>query len=288
MNKIVYAVISIVTSGFAYCDWSYDVADRKWKDGNLELDSKELVKSIRHMNQDPIEVINKMIDVQEGINPIRSMKSYDWNARADNGTLLELRDHLVKQGHFGIILISPEAAPMTGGGRYFKFRVETTEPRSYFNPSTELKMLSDAYALTLQEKVRDLFFPGLMSRLGDDEFSCRHRAQYDAIKSRMNVDAQYLVLDIRNGEYVTEEFDVNNWSIRIKARPLRPEQMRNGLQPEIDGKSYSDTEKKIFIYAEARKGRVKISTIFPGNKWDTIPNGKQVLPPTGNKNINGI
>ena len=161
-------------------------------------------------------------------------------------------------------------------------------PRSYFNPSTELKMLSDAYALTLQEKIRDLFFPGLMSRLGDDEFSRRHKAQHDAIKSRMNVDAQYLILDVRNGEYVMEEFDVNKWSIRIKASPLRPEQMRNGLQPEIDGKSYSDTEKKIFIYAEARNGRVKISTIFPGNKWDTIPNGKQALPPASDKNITGI
>lgn len=113
-------------------------------------------------------------------------------------------------------------------------------------------MLSDAYALTLQEKVRDLFFPGLVSRLGDDEFSRKHRAQYDAIKSRMNVDAQYLVLDIRNGEYVTEEFDVNNWSIRIKARPLRPEQMRNGLQPETDEKSYSDTEKRS-LYMQKRE-----------------------------------
>lgn len=287
-RKFACLAIGVVTSNFAYCDWSYDSTERKWKDGDSVLDSKELVKSILNMNQDPIEVINKMIDVQEGISPIRSMRSYNWLERIDNRTLSELRNHLVEQGHFGIILISPETAAKTGSGRYYTFRVETTEPRSYFNPSTELKTLSNAYALTLQEKVKDLFFPGLMSRLGDDEFSRRHKEQYDSIKSRMNVDAQYLVLDVRNGEYVMEEFDINNWSIRIKARPLRPEQTRNGLQPATDGKSYSDTEKKIFIYAEARNGVVKISTIFPGNKWDTIPNGRQNLPLASDKNINGI
>lgn len=237
-----------------------------------------------------------MINLQEGI-PLAGQDDatkYNFGARIDNLTLMVLRDHIVNNGHYGYIPFIPnDPARIRVSHRQFTtaYRLEINEPRSYFNPTPELSALAHEYSNIIKDRLSDLFFPGVVSKtLALDPV---HTNCYVRLISKMREEAEFLILDVRNGEYLAEEMDfLNNargQTIRIKAKPLRGDQMRNGLQPDnSNGINYHDANKRIFLYVVVEEGKVVIKTIFPGNSWHPIPSGFQIDPPLVTLNVVGI
>lgn len=85
------------------------------------------------------------------------------------------------------------------------------------------------------------------------------------------------ILDIRNGVYIAEEIDYkqDQRTIRITARPVDLNgQMRNGLQPNTAGTSYTSVDKRICLYIQVCNGKVEIKTAFPCRNLDSLDGGR--------------
>lgn len=66
-------------------------------------------------------------------------------------------------------------------------------------------------------------------------------------------------------------------TIRIIARPVDTDgQMRNGLQPNTDGTSYTFVDKRICLYIQVCNGKVEIKTVFPCRNLDSLDAGRSV------------
>lgn len=296
LASIFVVLIGIVPQN-TFADFAWVPAEQRWQDAAAILNTQSLYRILRTRHpENAIDVVNRIINIQEELLLAgqNAATRYNFGARIDNHVLLVLRDHIVNNGHYGYIPFVPnDPALIRISHRQFTtaYRLEINEPRSYFNPSPELSTLAQEYSIIIKDRLSDLFFPGVVSKtLAIDPV---HTNGYVRLISKMREEAEFLILDVRNGEYLAEEMDflsnAHGQTIRIKARPLRTDQMRNGLQPDdANGINYHDTNKRIFLYILVEGGRVIIKTIFPGNSWNPIPSGFQAAPPLVPLNMIGI
>ena len=161
--------------------------------------------------RDILIMLNRMIDMQYNMSANQLSDAYNIQSRGDQSMINTLGSHIVTKGHYGYLLFPPRTAQRTENqGKTQTDRLELNEPRSYFNPSTRLQELAERYQEILRDRLRDLFFPGTVSLTGiegSEAYDRVHVEAYNAIFNEMKTQAEYLILDVRNGQYVAEEME---------------------------------------------------------------------------------
>ena len=182
----------------------------------------------------------------------------------------ELAQHLVDKGHFGYLpMPALTKSRAEDKGQTQGVRLEFNEPRSYFDMSPALKQCMTQYKALLARKIELLSDPeqlGNLFKIYKPDETDEHKALYDAAYEQMLKEAMELVKNIRNDRYTADKVAFDKNCVKILAKPIGDfsGECVEGFALDKKNQEYQQG-KQIMLYISTKDGKVKISTIFPGN-----------------------